>query len=238
MFKKLVWDSTFFEQPVFAFELTSSQDWKRLDQNLNSLKEEQPGAILYLKCPATELTPGMNDLILRTGAVSYGSRVVYCQALPQEQIAPEISCTALEASTPEAVRVAIGSSRHSRFRQDPRLEPYADRLYEKWIQNGFDAVKNGTGAVFAVQVKGETAGILSVSLHDTEAKIELVAVQPAFGRRGIGRALVQRALTFAQEKGCRSISVVTQGENAPAMKLYESCGFVLCEQEYIWHLHL
>jgi ribosomal protein S18 acetylase RimI-like enzyme len=46
------------------------------------------------------------------------------------------------------------------------------------------------------------------------------------GRRaGAGRALVEAAVATARDRGCRRIELDVNEENAPALALYESCGF-------------
>lgn len=240
MLKKLNWDTDFFKQPVFSVRLTATTDCEQLTNEISLIKTQHPGAILYLTCNATEKTSSIGHFIKQINAKSYGSRVDYSQQLLSHTHEDANPCIALTTPTSEAIQVAIGSSRHSRFRLDPRLEPHADALYERWILNGFEAAKDGRGKVLAVKVDEHVGGILSLSWDkdNTEAKIELVAVQPQFGRRGIGRTLVTQAISIAQLQGCSAISVVTQGENLPAMKLYESCGFKLCDKDWIWHLHL
>jgi GNAT superfamily N-acetyltransferase len=44
-------------------------------------------------------------------------------------------------------------------------------------------------------------------------------------RRGVGRALVGRALDRARERGCRRVELDTSEDNAGAVGLYESFGF-------------
>ena len=44
-------------------------------------------------------------------------------------------------------------------------------------------------------------------------------------RRGIARALVQRALERARERGCRRVELDTNEDNHGAIALYESIGF-------------
>lgn len=238
MLEKLTWDSDFFKLPVFKCNLTASSDLEDLRSEVADIKTHSPNAVVYINCLSDNMTSVLNDSLLKMGAQSYGSRVIYNHPLTQKTCVLNPTCCILEKPTQEAIAVAIGSSRYSRFRLDPRLEPYADKLYERWILNGFKAVEKGTGTVFAVKINGEIAGILSLSWKNFDAKIELIAVQEKFGRRGLGKILINNAIALVQQKGCKTFSVVTQGENDSAMKFYTSCGFILFQKEYIWHLHL
>ena len=44
---------------------------------------------------------------------------------------------------------------------------------------------------------------------------------------GVGRALMDRAIAWAVERGLPGVRAETQSNNVPACKLYESCGFRL-----------
>jgi ribosomal protein S18 acetylase RimI-like enzyme len=58
------------------------------------------------------------------------------------------------------------------------------------------------------------------------AEILAVAVDGACTRRGLGRRLVQAATQEFHERGVPAAKVVAGATNAPALHLYEGCGFV------------
>lgn len=67
---------------------------------------------------------------------------------------------------------------------------------------------------------GQLAGVIAWSVHGAVLDIERLAVDPAFSRRGHGRALL-RSLPSDTE------AIVSTGrDNAPALALYRSLGFV------------
>ena len=55
----------------------------------------------------------------------------------------------------------------------------------------------------------------------TELYIDEVGVTPAFQRKGIGRAMVERMLAIGKELGCGEAWVGTEPDNLPARGLYE-----------------
>lgn len=67
----------------------------------------------------------------------------------------------------------------------------------------------------------ELDGQLSGFAAFTEDELAWLYVDPALARRGVGRALVEHALG---EMG-RPVSIEVLSGNAPALALYESCGF-------------
>lgn len=54
--------------------------------------------------------------------------------------------------------------------------------------------------------------------------INEVAVAPSHHGRGIGRRMMDRVVTLAMELGCTEAWVLTDRQNAPAMRLYEAAG--------------
>jgi GNAT superfamily N-acetyltransferase len=66
----------------------------------------------------------------------------------------------------------------------------------------------------------------------------LVAVAEAARGQGLGGALVRAALLWAQARGLTRTSVVTQGRNAAALRLYAAHSFVVQRQQVWQHLWL
>ncbi|MQS11937.1 GNAT family N-acetyltransferase [Streptomyces kaniharaensis] len=58
-------------------------------------------------------------------------------------------------------------------------------------------------------------------------QIQGLAVDTAARGRGIGRKLVEAACEAARADGARRMTLRVLGWNAPARRLYESCGFVV-----------
>ncbi|MFJ6380378.1 GNAT family N-acetyltransferase [Kitasatospora sp. NPDC092039] len=58
-------------------------------------------------------------------------------------------------------------------------------------------------------------------------QIQGLAVDGTVRGRGIGRRLVEAACEAARAEGARKMSLRVLGWNAPARRLYESCGFVV-----------
>jgi len=63
-------------------------------------------------------------------------------------------------------------------------------------------------------------------------------VTPQSRRRGIGRALMERAREFAVETGATRLELSTAMDNRPAQALYESLGYVKDDAFYFYELSL
>ncbi len=58
--------------------------------------------------------------------------------------------------------------------------------------------------------------------------LSILAVEPAFQRRGAGRFAVSRAEEFLRSAGKAVVRIHTTPDNSAAKALYESCGYALC----------
>jgi RimJ/RimL family protein N-acetyltransferase len=84
-------------------------------------------------------------------------------------------------------------------------------------------------AVFVAEAAGRIVGRLSLA-RDTHPASRHVAdlglmVASSQRRRGIGRALLERAVEWAQEVGVEKLELHVFPHNEPAIRLYEQFGF-------------
>lgn len=66
---------------------------------------------------------------------------------------------------------------------------------------------------------------ISTALGTRVAWLEDMVVDNAFRSKGIGSVLIHEAIAYAQSVGCRRITLLTDGDNIPAHRFYEKCGF-------------
>ena len=131
-----------------------------------------------------------------------------------------------ESDIPALAAIARQSHHDTRFYFDPRFpQARCDDLYAEWIE------KSCTGwaqVVLVASVDGQAAGYCAC--HVTAAQtgsIGLLAVAPDCRGRGIGSQLVRSALTYFHSSQISRVTVVTQGRNGAAQRLYRSSGFMI-----------
>jgi [ribosomal protein S18]-alanine N-acetyltransferase len=84
------------------------------------------------------------------------------------------------------------------------------------------------GRVWVARAAADASGIRGFLVAwrvADELEILFVATDPAYRRRGVGRALVGRALEEASEEGLKKVLLEVAGRNEAARGLYEAMGF-------------
>ncbi|HYM09481.1 MAG TPA: GNAT family N-acetyltransferase [Bryobacterales bacterium] len=113
----------------------------------------------------------------------------------------------------------------SRFFFDPAFpREKCAALYETWIRRSCEGYAQ---AVLVAECGGAPAGYVSCHLGPASdaGRIGLVGVDRRARGGGLGPLLVRRALEWFSARGVRQVSVVTQGRNVAAQRLYQRCGF-------------
>ncbi|MEM7332395.1 MAG: GNAT family N-acetyltransferase [Chloroflexota bacterium] len=98
------------------------------------------------------------------------------------------------------------------------FETFPEEILRTRIENG---------RLLVVQVDKEIAGFAVFDFVENDLFLEEISVHPDFGRRGIGRKLMNHLLDLAREQGRSRITLTTFSDikwNAP---FYESMGFKL-----------
>lgn len=107
------------------------------------------------------------------------------------------------------------------------------RIYPDWAAEQADKVRDACtdpDLRTTVAIDGHDAlGFVAVVIRPAEGTgdIDMIAVDPAAQRHGIGRTLTEDALSQIQAAGCTLAIVATGGDpgHAPARALYQATGF-------------
>ncbi len=128
--------------------------------------------------------------------------------------------------------IARVSHRDSRFYFDGHFPPErCDALYETWIDRSVDGYADAT---LVAEVDGHAAGYITCHRDAREGRIGLVGVDSEYQGRSLGQALVKASLSWFSTGGFNKVSVVTQGRNTRAQRLYQRCGF-LTRSVQLWY---
>ncbi len=158
----------------------------------------------------------------------------------------EKSLTGLDIPDPEAIvrparekdlsalrAIAAKGHRDSRFYFDHHFNrSKCDLFYQIWIENSF---RGFAQAVLVAESNGQPAGYVACHLRGRESQLGLIGVAEADQGEGLGTKLVQGFLSWSLRQGAQRATVVTQGRNVRAQRLYQRNGFVTSSFQLWYH---
>ncbi len=122
----------------------------------------------------------------------------------------------------------------SRFFFDTHFpQARSQAMFETWIEK---SCRDDQSNVFVVEFEAEPAGYIACRRTGPQlGQIDLIGVErPAQGRKA-GTGLILSALEWFTAQNVTRVSVVTQGRNVKAQRLYQSCGFLTASVQLWYH---
>lgn len=113
---------------------------------------------------------------------------------------------------------------YSRYKVDSNFDNGEfEKLYTEWIKKSLsgEIAKD----VFVYEINKRKVGFITLSDKNGRCNIGLIAVDPKYRDKGIGRELVETALEKAVSWGYKKMDVVTQKTNIGTCKFYEKMDF-------------
>jgi ribosomal-protein-alanine N-acetyltransferase len=98
--------------------------------------------------------------------------------------------------------------------------PWSERFFRQEMQ--VECARS-----YIAEIDGRIVGYILFWLLPDEVDIHNVAVHKDFRRRGLGRRLLERAVSEARGRGSSRITLEVRKSNLAAQKLYESMGFIV-----------
>ncbi len=129
--------------------------------------------------------------------------------------------------------IAKTGHRDTRFYFDLHFDrAKCDLLYETWIENSFTGFAQ---AVLVAEMNAEPVGYITCSSQGAESQIGLLGVAEKCQGMGLGKQLVESFLAWSVEHGADRATVVTQGRNVSAQRLYQRMGFLTAAFQLWYH---
>jgi dTDP-4-amino-4,6-dideoxy-D-galactose acyltransferase len=130
-------------------------------------------------------------------------------------------------------RTGYGDTRFFSDAHFPRHR--AEELYATWIT--LETQGRAQTVWVAALADNRPLGYISCHLDMThrEGQIGLVGVSREDCGKGIGKSLVRTAMDWYRSQGTRRVTVVTQGKNRTAQRLYQQCGFLSLDLQFWYH---
>lgn len=235
-FEVLAWDSEFFGQPIARVAGTALS----LDELRTTVQLAGAAGVrcLYYLVDGAVMTASAAAQLAGFSLVDLRITLAGRCVSPRDRTTASGVRLAAPADLARLREIASQSHRDTRFYSDghfPREK--CDELYATWIER---SLQDGLAdAVLTSEHAGAPAGYVTCSkLADGSGSIGLMAVANEARGRRFGQRLMAGALDWFSERGVESVSVVTQGRNAAAQRLYQRFGFLTRDVKLWYHLWL
>ena len=230
--EKLDWDSNFFNIKICRINDVISNS-NELTEALKKIKKLDID-LAYYSSPIPLIKFQNFSLLYNINLVN--KKVTYSKKIiGNVSFAESVTEFKSDYPTDKLIELAIESGRYSRFNIDKKIpRSKFEELYKEWIINSVN--KKLAKEVFIYQENEIIAGFVTLGEKKSRAEIGIIAVDNNYRGKGIGKSLMFAAENWFAGKKYNEIRVVTQGDNLPACRLYESCGYKTDNVEYFYHL--
>lgn len=227
-YRLLSWDSDFLGFPVARIAPQIADE-----ESITRVLAELAQACVRLAYWQPAHSDTLRNLARAAGATFVGTHVRYERATRHAAV-PAGRCS---TSSPELEALAVAAGALSRYALDPAMPAgTVQRLYTIWMRESFGGATGDE--VLAARDASGIAGMVTLKYDGGMGVIGLVAVAERCRGAGVGRLLVDSATARFAALGMDRASVVTQGENSAACRLYEACGYALAQESLIAHFWL
>ena len=237
--EKLSWDSKFFG---FSIARVKSNRLKAgdMDHILDWCSRKEVRCLYFLADIDDAET---SDTAERNGFHLVDVRVTMVRASDSKDIADSSSARAnrnalIRNARPSEIdrleNITENSYRDSRFYFDTRFPcKKADAMYRIWIRKSCQGYAD---RVLVMERRKQLCGFITCNLvGHTHGNIGLVGVSASQRGQLVGECLVRAALRWFAGQRVTDVSVVTQGRNIKAQRLYERQGFVTQSLQLWYH---
>lgn len=231
----LEWDSTFFEFPIAQIKperITAEDMGGVLD-----FCEANKVALLQFKCDSHDrrsiLTAEANGFHFADTRVILEKYLDDCT--DDTPLPDEIGFRmAIQDDIPELMDIAEHIYVHSRYHFDTNFPREKVRVfYQDWVRK---AVLGQFDDLAWILCKGQTPiAFCTAKLDKPKAIIGLVGLHPAFSGHRLGQIVVSKSLEWLCKNQINHVTVVTQGRNYPALRLYQKIGFTITKSQIYYH---
>ena len=146
-------------------------------------------------------------------------------SLEEDKLTDIISFSPEIHSYDQLLNLTLQSGKYSRFYTDENFKNNEyEKLYTEWLNKSISKVL-AIDIIIKV-IENKIVGFVTLNKKtDSLAEIGLIAVDKTYRGQGIAKELINGSICKANKLKFKSIQVVTQHNNKPAIKLYRSTGF-------------
>lgn len=224
MVNELIWDSLFFGRKIGELKIPD----KKLDHVRSGLQKAKDQGFQYIICKIRSQDTNFIRFLESLGfyltdiGITWSVKTAEFTFRGSHEDRPlrRSVVAAREEDIPMLKGMAKSLFLESRFYNDPFFsKEEADRLYEAWVENSVRG--EAADVVFCLPEKG----FVTCREAGDRGEIVLIGIRKGFRGKGIGTALVEKAMEWFRVQGLVAVSVRTQMKNTEAMNFYLKLGF-------------
>ncbi len=227
----LDWDSNFFDLRIARLN-RSRLDEITLAETLDWCSDHHIDCLYFLADSNHAPTPvlaGQNDFHLTDIRITFERTLARAESFAED---PAVR-PAREEDLPALRELASTTHRDTRFYFDEHFDrAKCAQLYATWIENSF---RGFAQAVLVADTGDRPAAYLTCHLKGDEAQIGLVGVSAKHQGQGLGTKIVQQFLAWSCQHNAKRATVVTQGRNLSAQRLYQRNAFLTASFQLWYH---
>ena len=136
----------------------------------------------------------------------------------------DLKVEVLKSFKNDIYNILDNSISNTRFYNDKNFRrEHVRQLYHRWIRISYDSKSS---MIITAKKNSKIIGFISSkSINNSEAIIELVAVDIKYNHQGVGSNILSKCIKFWKLKGKKNLFVSTQLENKQAISFYQKFGF-------------
>ena len=233
-YQLLTWDTKFFEIQTGRIIPTSLQE-NHLASILTEMRQKGFQLVYWASDHqyAYDFQPYSGILADKKTTFEINLQNINLDSLPLPKTEPYSSSLPFS----QLEKLAVQSGFFSRFARDDSFphEKFT-ALYKTWIRKSVSGEM--ANEVLVIRKNNHIAGMITLSNKNGVGNIGLISVEEEFRGRKFGQQLVCDGQRWFIQNGCHTAHVVTQGNNLPACRLYEKCGYQKIKIEFYYHFWL
>ena len=222
MIQKLDWDSTFFNIKIGEIFYEEEID----------IKETSNFDLLYIK--------SVNDFDLEVSDFENRfseKKIIFSKDLSENEnisINQILVYDEFKHSLNEIYQLAYESGTYSRFNLDENIQKgIFQKMYDKWVDNSIN--KSFADELLVYEEESQVMGFITYKITQQNASIGLIAVNPTFQRKGIGKKLLNHVESKLFKRGVKKLQIPTQERNILGCSFYKKQGYKIEQITHIKH---
>ena len=222
MIQKLDWDSAFFNIKIGEIFYEEEID----------IKETSNFDLLYIK--------SVNDFDLEVSDFENRfseKKIIFSKDLSENEntsINQILVYDEFKHSLNEIYQLAYESGTYSRFNLDENIQKgIFQKMYDKWVDNSIN--KSFADELLVYEEESQVMGFITYKITQQNASIGLIAVNPTFQRKGIGKKLLNHVESKLFKRGVKKLQIPTQERNILGCSFYKKQGYKIEQITHIKH---